>query len=82
MVSCTPGALSNIPQFFQHLRSNLEALQFEEDDDDSEETDSGRTMGQSDSGVYGNDDETKVLNIPQPAGKKSEIFFLLLRWED
>lgn len=73
------GALSNIPQFFQHLRSNLEALQLDDDDEeeDSEETELGKNerphLGQSGADamfMYGNEDEQgRNLNIPHIPGK-------------
>lgn len=72
------GALSNIPQFFQHLRSNLEALQQDDDDEeeDSEEESAMNErplMGQSGADamfLYGNEDEHgRTLNIPHIPGK-------------
>lgn len=73
---CFTGALSNIPQFFQHLRSNLEALQLDEEDEESEEADSGkyeRPLGQPGDAMlyYGNEDEGRAPIIPHLPGKKS-----------
>lgn len=65
------GALSNIPQFFQHLRDNLEALQFDEDEEGNDEGESVKTdmlLGQSDDPLfpYGSDDV--AIHIPSPPG--------------
>ncbi|CAL8093238.1 unnamed protein product [Orchesella dallaii] len=68
-------ALSNIPQFFQHLRDNLEALQLDDDDDESDSSNS-KILGQSGDGMflYGNDDEGRPINIPHPPENRN------MRW--
>lgn len=68
ILSLFPGALTNIPQFFEHLKENIEALKLsprfsdseENDEDSSDENDENNHESVLSDGSYNNKDHSKM----------------------